>query len=84
MAEGMSNVTPQTSLRLVNEFLGRPGISEATGETTGARALRGFSDSGHIKALSVSQIIGGDTIEGQKTPKEKGGALGITAHRSPQ
>jgi hypothetical protein len=43
----------------------------------GARKSRGASDSDHIKAMVISQICGGDTIEDQKTLPERVSGLGI-------
>jgi hypothetical protein len=78
MSEGMSNTTPQASLHWVDEFFSRSELSSVIDEAIGARTSRGAKDSDHIKAMVLSQICGGDTIENQKNLPARAGILGIT------
>jgi hypothetical protein len=77
MVEGLSNITPQASIYWVDQFFRKLGISKAIDDFIGARKLRGAKDSDHIKAMTVSQLCGSDTIEDQKTLPCRVGILGI-------
>jgi hypothetical protein len=77
MVEGLSNITPQASIYWVDQLFRKFGISKAIDEFIGARKLRGAKDSDHIKAMTVSQICGNDTLEDQKTLPSSVGGLGI-------
>jgi hypothetical protein len=77
MTDGMSNTTPQASLIFTARFFEQSGLSRVIDEAIGARGERGASDSGHIKALVMSQICGGDAIEHMKHLPCRVGVLGI-------
>jgi hypothetical protein len=78
MVEGTSNTTPQASLHLVNKFFEQTGLLRLIDSVIGARKSRGASDSDHVKAMVMSQIIGNDTIEDLKNLSERVEPLGVT------
>jgi hypothetical protein len=73
----MSNTTPQAGLFFVHKFFEMSGLSKVIDKAIGARKSRGYSGSGHIKAMVMSQICGSDAIKDQKILPERAGVLSI-------